>query len=179
MLIKILIALVVIVAVFAIIVALQPSEFRIVRSASISAPAPEVFAQVNDFHKWEAWSPWAKLDPAAKATFEGPPAGTGAIFRWAGNKEVGEGSMTIIESRPSEVIRIRLEFLKPFAATNTAEFTFKPEGNQTAVTWSMSGRNNFIAKAFCLFMNMDKMVGGQFEKGLASMKSVAEAASKS
>jgi hypothetical protein len=178
MLIKILIALIVIVAVFAIIVAVQPSEFRIVRSASISAPAPEVFAQVNDFHKWQAWSPWAKLDPAAKATFEGPSAGTGAIFRWAGNKEVGEGSMMIIESRPSEVIRIKLEFLKPFAATNTAEFTFKPEGNKTAVTWSMSGRNNFIAKAFCLFMNVDKMVGSQFEKGLASMKSVAEAAVK-
>jgi hypothetical protein len=176
---KILIGLAVIVAVFAVIVALQPSEFRIVRSAAISAPAPEVFAQVNDFHNWQAWSPWAKLDPAAKATFEGSPAGTGAIFRWAGNKEVGEGSMTITESRPSELIKIKLEFLKPFAATNSAEFTFKPEGNQTVVTWSMEGRNNFIAKAFCLFMNMDKMVGGQFEKGLASMKSVAEAGAKS
>jgi hypothetical protein len=179
MFIKILIALAVIVVILVVIVALQPSEFRIVRSAAMSAPAPVVFAEVNDFHKWEAWSPWAKLDPAAKATFEGPPAGTGAVFRWAGNKEVGEGSMTITESRPSELIRIRLEFLKPFAANNTAEFTFKPEGDQTLVTWSMEGKNNFIAKAFCLFMNMDKMAGGQFEKGLASMKSVAEAASKS
>ncbi|HXV78384.1 MAG TPA: SRPBCC family protein [Candidatus Binatia bacterium] len=175
---KILIALAVIVVVFVIIVALQPSEFRIQRSATISARPPAVFAQVNDFHKWEAWSPWAKLDPAAKTTFEGPPAGTGAIFRWAGNNDVGEGSMTITESRPSDLIRIKLEFLKPFAATSTAEFTFKPEGNQTAVTWSMEGENNFIAKAFCLFMNMDKMVGGQFEKGLASMKSVVEAAPK-
>jgi uncharacterized protein YndB with AHSA1/START domain len=175
---KILIALAVIIVVFVIIVALQPSEFRIVRSATISAPAPAVFAQVNDFHHWEAWSPWAKLDPAAKATFEGPPAGRGAIFRWAGNNEVGEGSMTITESRPSDLIRIKLEFLRPFAATNTAEFTFKPEGSQTAVTWSMEGKNNFIAKAVCLFMNMDKMVGGQFEKGLAQMKSVAEAAPK-
>ena len=178
MIIKILIAIAVIVVVFAIIVALQPSEFRIVRSATISAPAPTIFAQVNDFHKWEAWSPWAKLDPAAKATYEGPSAGTGAVFRWAGNKEVGEGSMTITESRPSDLIRIKLEFLKPFAATNAAEFTFRPDGNQTTVTWSMEGKNNFIARAVCLFMNMEKMVGGQFEKGLAQMKSVAEAAPK-
>ena len=172
---KFLIAIAAIIVVFVVVVALQPSEFRIVRSATISAPAPAVFAQVNDFHNWEAWSPWAKLDPAAKATFEGPSAGTGAIFKWAGNKEVGEGSMTITESRPSDLIRIKLEFLKPFAATNSAEFTFKPEGNQTAVTWSMEGKNNFIAKAVCLFMNMDKMVGGKFEEGLAKMRSIVEA----
>jgi hypothetical protein len=175
---KILIAVAIIAVVFVIVVALQPADFRIVRSANMAAPAPAVFAQVNDFHNWEAWSPWAKLDPAAKSTFEGPPAGTGAIFRWAGNSEVGEGSMTITDSRPSELIRIKLEFLRPFAATNTAEFAFKPEGNQTVVTWSMEGQNNFIAKAFCLFMNMDKMVGDQFEKGLASMKSVVEGAAK-
>jgi hypothetical protein len=174
----ILIALAVIIIVFLVIVAMQPSDFRIVRSAAISARAAAVFAQVNDFHKWEAWSPWAKLDPAAKATFEGPSAGTGAIFRWAGNREVGEGSMTITESRPSDLIRIKLEFSKPFAATNAAEFTFKPGGNQTTVTWSMEGKNNFIAKAICLFMNMDKMVGGQFEKGLASMKSIVETTAK-
>jgi Polyketide cyclase / dehydrase and lipid transport len=174
---RILIGLAILVA-FVVIVALQPSEFRIVRSALISAPAPAVFAQVNDFHNWEAWSPWATLDPAAKATFEGALEGTGAIFRWAGNSEVGEGNMTITESRPSDLIRIKLEFLKPFAATNHAEFTFNPVGNQTAVTWIMEGQNNFIAKAVCLFMNMDKMVGGQFEKGLASMKSVVEATSK-
>ena len=175
---KILIALVAIVVVLVGVVALQPSEFRVVRSATISAPAPAVFAQVNDFHNWEAWSPWAKRDPAAKTTFEGPAAGTGAIFRWAGNEEVGEGSMTITESRPSDLIRIKLEFLKPFASTATAEFTFKPEGNQTAVMWSMAGKNNFIAKAVCLFTDMDKMVGGDFEQGLAQMKSVVEAAPK-
>ena len=175
---KILIALAAIVVVFVAVVAMQPSEFRIMRTAAISAPAPAVFAQVNDFHNWEAWSPWAKRDPAAKATFEGPSVGTGAIFKWAGNHEVGEGSMTIIESRPSDLIRIKLEFLKPFRATNTAEFTFKPEGNQTAVTWSMVGKSDFIAKAVHLFMDIDKMVGGDFEKGLAQMKSVAEAAPK-
>jgi hypothetical protein len=175
---KILIALAAIVVVFVGVVAMQPSDFRIVRTATMSAPAPAVFAQVNDFHNWEAWSPWAKLDPAAKNSFEGPSAGTDAIFRWAGNKEVGEGSMTITESRPSDLIRIKLEFLKPFAATNSAEFTFKPDGDQTAVTWSMAGKNNFISKAICLFMNMDKMVGGKFEEGLAQMKSVVEAAPK-
>lgn len=175
---KILIALVAIVVVFVVVVALQPSEFRVARTATISAPAPAVFAQVNDFHKWEAWSPWAKRDPAAQTTFEGPSAGTGAIFKWVGNEEVGEGSMTIAESRPSDLIRIKLEFLKPFASTSTAEFTFKPEGNQTAVMWSMAGKNNFIAKAVCLFMNMDKTVGGDFEQGLAQIKSVVEAAPK-
>ena len=175
---KILIALAAIVVVFVIVVAIQPSEFRVVRRATISAPAPAVFAQVNDFHNWEAWSPWAKRDPAATATFEGSSAGTGAIFRWAGNHEVGEGSMTITESRPSDLIRITLEFLKPFRATNTAEFTFMSEGNQTVVTWNMVGKSNFIAKAVHLFMNIDKMVGGDFEKGLAQMKSVVEAAPK-
>jgi Polyketide cyclase / dehydrase and lipid transport len=178
MLIKILIALAAIIIVFAVVVALQPSEFRVVRSAKIAAPASAVFVQVNDFHNWEAWSPWAKLDPAMKQTHEGAPAGTGAIYSWSGNNEVGEGQMTITESRPSDLIRIKLEFFKPFRATNTTEFTLKPEGNEIAVTWSMSGKNNFIAKAVHLFMNMDKMVGGQFEKGLAQMKSVVEATSK-
>ena len=163
----ILIALAVIVVALVVIVALQPSEFRVARSTTISAPPPAVFAQVNDFHKWEAWNPWGKIDPAMKQTYEGAPAGTGAIYTWAGNNEVGEGRMTITESRPSDLIRVKLEFFKPFAATNTAEFTFKPEGNQTAVTWSMFGDNNFMAKAIHLFINMDKMIGGQFEKGLA------------
>jgi uncharacterized protein YndB with AHSA1/START domain len=164
--------------VLVVVVAMQPSKFRVVRSATIFAPAPAVFAQVNDFHKWEAWNPWGKIDPAMKQTYEGAPSGTGAIYTWAGNKEVGEGRMTITESRPNELIRIKMEFFKPFAATNTAEFTFKPEGNQTVVTWSMAGDNNFMAKAIHLVMNMDKKIGGQFEKGLAEMKSAAEATAK-
>jgi len=127
---------VLVVAVLAVVVAMQPSEFRIQRSATINAPAPAVFAQVNDFHSWQAWSPWAKLDPSVKNSFEGAPAGPGAAFAWAGNSKIGEGRMTIVESRPSELVKIKLEFLKPFAATNTAEFTFKPEGERTAVTWS-------------------------------------------
>ena len=178
MLTKIVIGVVVVIGVFAVVVAMRPSDFRVERSAVVSAPAPVVFAQVNDLHNWDAWSPFAKLDPAAKQTFEGPRAGTGAAFAWAGNKQVGEGRMTITESRPNKLVRFRLDFLKPFAVTNTAEFTFTPQGNQTAVTWSMSGRQNFMAKAFCMFMSMDKMVGGEFEKGLAQMKTVAEAANK-
>jgi hypothetical protein len=175
---KILIVLVAVVAVFATVVALQPSEYRIARSTTVSAPAPEVFAQVNDFHNWEAWSPWAKLDPSAKTTFEGPAAGQGAVFAWSGNDKVGEGRMTLTESRPAELVRIRVDFVKPFAGTSTSEFNFKPAGNQTAVTWAMSGQRNFLEKAMCLFVNMDKTLGGEFEKGLAQMKSVAEAAKK-
>jgi len=178
MLTKILVALAVIGVVLVIVVATRPSEFRVARTATIAAPAPAVFAQVNDFRKWEAWNPWAKLDPAMKQTYEGAPAGIGAIYTWAGNHEVGEGRMTLTESSPNDLIRIRLEFLKPFKATNVGEFTFRPEGNQTAVTWSMTGQKNFMAKALHLFMNMDRMVGGQFEKGLAQMKSVVEAAPK-
>ena len=173
---KILIALAVIIVVLVVIVALQPSDFRVTRSTTISAPPPAVFTQVNDFHKWQAWNPWGKIDPAMKQTYEGAPAGTGAIYTWSGNNEVGEGRMTITDSRPNELIRVKLEFFKPFTATNTADFTFKPEGNQTVVSWSMFGDKNFMAKAIHLVMNMDKMIGGQFEKGLASMKSIVESA---
>lgn len=113
-----------------------------------------------------------------KQTYAGTPAGAGAICTWAGNNKVGEGRMTITDSSPSDLIRLKLEFLKPFAATCTSEFTFKPEGDQTAVTWSMAGQNNFIAKAFGLFMNSEKMVGRDFERGLAQMKSLLETTSK-
>ena len=175
---KILIGLVVLVALFAVVVALQPSEFRVARTAMISAPAPEVFAQVNDFRNWEGWSPWAKLDPAAKATFEGPAAGQGAVFAWSGNDKIGEGRMLLTESRPPQLVRIKVDFVKPFAGTSTSEFAFRPEGDRTAVTWSTYGPQSFVSKAICLFMNMDNMLGGDMEKGLAQMKSVAEASKK-
>jgi uncharacterized protein YndB with AHSA1/START domain len=178
MLIKILIGVALVIVAFVVIVAMQPSQATITRSLTMPVPASAVFAQVNDFHKWEAWSPWAKRDPAAKNSFEGAPSGKGAIFTWAGNKEVGRGQMTISESQPSELIRIKLEFIKPFPAVNDTLFTFKPEGNQTAVTWSMTGKRPFMVKAVCLFMNMDKMVGGDFEQGLAQMQIAAEAAAK-
>src|SRR5215467_5069958 len=144
---RVAVALVLVVVGVAILVALQPSEFRVARAATMAAPPSLVFAQVNDFHKWDAWSPWEKLDPAMTRRYEGAPAGAGAIYAWSGNGQVGEGRMTVTESRPSELIRIDLRFLRPFAATNTAEFTFRPEGDRTAVTWSVSGRNNFMAKA--------------------------------
>jgi hypothetical protein len=164
-----------VIVVFLIVVALQPSDFKVERSATMRAPAPAAFAQVNDFQNWQAWSPWEKVDPALKRQYEGPKAGTGAVYAWQGNKDVGEGRMTIMESRPGELVRIKLEFFKPFAATNTAEFSFKPAGaDTTAVTWSMSGQNNFLSKAICLFVNMDKMVGGMFDQGLAQMKTVVE-----
>jgi hypothetical protein len=168
-------AVVALLAAFAIVVALQPSEFRVARSAIIFAPAADVFAQVNDFHNWEAWSPWAKLDLNATSRFEGPRSGEGAVFIWSGNEKVGEGRMTLIESRPNELVRIRLDFVKPMQATSTAAFTFTPQGERTAVTWTMTGHNNFIAKAVCLFMNMDRMVGGDFEKGLENLRAVTEA----
>lgn len=172
----ILILIAIAVIIFIVAAAMQPSDFRVTRTATISAPASAVFSQVNELQKWDAWSPWAKLDPEAKNSFEGPASGTGAIMRWAGNNKVGQGSMTIIESRPDEYIRFKLEFLKPFTATNTAEFTFNSENNQTTVTWTMYGKSNFMSKAMGLIMNCDKMVGGQFEKGLAALKSVVEAA---
>jgi hypothetical protein len=174
MVIKVLIGVAILIVIFVIIVAMRPSQFSISRSATMSAPPELVFEQVNDFHKWAAWSPWEKKDPAMKRTYEGPPAGIGSVYRWAGNKEVGEGGMTITESRPSGLIRIRLEFLKPMAATHTAEFTFKPQGDRSAVTWTMTGKHNFMGKAFCMFMDMDKLVGPDFEKGLAGIKTVAE-----
>src|SRR5258708_33772984 len=156
MLIKILIGIAAIIVVFVVIVALQPSDFRIARTTTIAAPAEAVFAQVNDFHKWEAWSPYDKIDPALKRTYSGAPAGVGAIYEWVGNKDVGEGKATITDSRPNELVRIQLDFLKPFAATNIAEFSLAPQGDQTAITWSMTGSKNFMFKPVGLFMNMDK-----------------------
>ena len=176
MLVPILITLAAVVVLFVIIVALRPSDFRVERSIVVAVPPAAAFAQVNDFHKWEAWNPWAKMDPAMKETYDGAPAGVGAGYSWIGNKDVGTGRMTLTESRPFESIKIKLEFLKPFAATNTAEFTFKPDGNQTIVTWSMFGKSNYFCKLMGLFMSMDKMIGSQFEKGLADLKKASEAA---
>jgi uncharacterized protein YndB with AHSA1/START domain len=172
---KILLVLAVVIAAFAVVVALRSPDFRIERSTVIAASPAVVFAQVNDLHKWQEFSPWAKLDPAARYTFEGPPAGQGAALDWAGNRDVGAGRMTIVESRPAELVRFRLEFREPFESVADTEFVFRSAAGGTSVTWSMSGKNNFLARAMCLFMNMDKMVGGDFEKGLANLKAIAEA----
>jgi hypothetical protein len=169
----ILLALVLLVAVVLVLALRQPDEFRITRAAAIPAAPAIVFSQVNDLHLWEAWSPWAKLDPNAKSTFEGPAAGVGSAMAWDGNNKVGTGRMAITESRPHEFIRFQLDFLKPMKANNTAEFTFKPDGGQTVVTWSMFGKNNLGGKIFNLFVNCDDMVGKQFEQGLGNLKNVS------
>jgi hypothetical protein len=172
---KVLIALAIAVVVFVAVVATRPADFKVTRSAVIEAPPAKVFSYVNDFSKWGAWSPWEKMDPAMKRTFEGPKAGVGAIYSWEGNKEVGSGKMTITDSKSPESVKIKLEFFKPMEGVNPTEFTFQPEGKGTKITWTMSGTNNFISKAFCMVMDMDKMVGGDFDKGLANMKAAAEA----
>lgn len=172
-------ALIVLVVVgFIVVVAMQPEDVKYTRSATFNAPSAVIFEQVNDFRKWEAWSPWAKIDPAMKVTYSGPPTGTGAGYAWIGNDEVGEGKMTITQSHPSEHVAIDLEFIKPFAARNLTEFHIKPNRDKTDVTWSMTGKNNFLMKAMCLVVDMDKMIGGDFEKGLAQMKPVVESAAK-
>lgn len=175
---KILIGVTAVVVLFVIVVATRPADFKIERSTTVLAPPAVVFAQVNDFHAWPAWSPWEKLDPGMKRQHSGEPSGTGAQYAWQGNDDVGEGKMTIEKSEPPSSIGIKLEFLKPFAATNDTVFTFAPSGAGTKVTWTMTGKNNFGAKAFSLFMNMDKLVGGDFEKGLAAMKAVSEKAAQ-
>ena len=170
----ILLALAFIAILFLVVLAGQPDAFAVTRTIRIAAPPEKIFPHVNDLHQWDAWSPWAKLDPNAKISFSGADAGAGAAMAWDGNKKVGAGRMTITESQPSGLIRFRLDFQKPMQATNTAEFTFRPEGGQTVVTWSMAGKSCFMSKVFGLFMDFDKMCGCQFEKGLASLKSVTE-----
>lgn len=171
-------ALAALVVVFLVVVALQPADYRVTRTATLPVPAAAAFDQVNDFQKWEAWSPWAKLDPAVKNTFSGPKSGAGSVFAWEGNSQVGAGRMTLLESRPGELVRIKLEFIKPFPSVCDTEFTFKPDGQGTAVTWTMAGQNSFIGKAMCLFVSMDKMVGGDFERGLGNLKTASQAAPK-
>jgi len=172
---RVLLAALAAVVLFGAYVALQPSAYRIERTAIVVAPPAAVFAEVNDFHNWAAWSPWAGLDPDAKTTFEGPVAGEGAVFHWSGNAEIGEGRMTLAESKPDERILIDVDFVKPWAGSQSSEFTFKADGARTIVTWTSSGVKDFIGKAMSLFMDTDKMIGAQFEKGLANLKAVTEA----
>jgi len=174
---KILLVLVALFLVFVVIVALQPSDFHVERSVTVDAPASKVFGEVNDFHKWEAWSPWAKLDPDAKVTFDGPQAGEGSVMTWAGNSEVGAGKMTLVESKPGKLVKIKVDFTEPFEGTSGAQFDFNPEADKTNVTWSMNDDHNFLEKAMCLIMNGEKMVGEQMEQGLTKLKQVSESQS--
>ena len=172
---KILVGLVLAILVFVIIVAMRPDEFRVERSATIAAPPSVVFSKVNDLREFQKWSPWAKMDPAAKITYAGPATGVGSSFSWVGPK-TGEGTMALSESKPDEFLKFLLQFRKPFESSSTADFTFKPDGaDGTVVTWGMSGTNNFVFKAMGLFMSQDKMLGENFERGLADLKALSEA----
>lgn len=172
---KILLALVVLLGGFLAVAAMQPDDYSVTRTAAIAAPPEKVFPLVNNFHNWSGWSPWAKLDPQMKESYSGPESGTGAVYEWTGNSDVGKGKMTITESQPNDSVRINLEFIEPFASTSDTRFAFRPEGAGTQVQWTMSGKSDLMTKAMCLVMGgMDKMIGPDFEKGLAQMKSQAE-----
>jgi hypothetical protein len=175
---KIALVLLLVVVGFAVFVATRPADFRLTRERTLTAPPAVVHAFLNDFHKWADWSPWEKLDPAMKRDYSGAPAGPGTIYHWEGNDKVGEGRMTITDSHVPQSVTINLEFIKPWTATNTTQFDLAPSGTGTHVTWTMSGHNNFMAKAAGVFMDMDKMVGPDFEKGLANLDTVTAEAAK-
>jgi hypothetical protein len=173
---KILLGLVVLVAGVAVVAYFQPADFVVERSAVIPAPAADVFPLVNDFHKWGAWSPWEKMDPQMKRTYDGPAAGKGAKYAWVGDKEVSDGNMTITESKPNELILLDLNFTKPFESNCLTEFKFASDAGGTKVNWKMSGKKAYAAKVMGLFKSMDAMIGPQFEEGLNNMKTAAKPA---
>ena len=152
----------------------KPDAFRVQRSLTIKAPAATLFALINDFHRWGTWSPWETKDPAMKRTFSGAPSGTGAVYAWDGNNDIGSGRMEILESAPSSKIVIQLDFFKPFEGHNTAEFTLAPQADATTVNWVMRGPAPFLSKVMQVFMNFDTMIGRDFEQGLANLKKAAE-----
>lgn len=159
----------------------KPDTFRIARSIRIAAPPERVFALIEDFRAWSAWSPWENLDPALRRTYAGAPRGVGAVYAWQGNRRVGQGRMEILEATPAR-ITIKLDFLKPFKAHNTTEFTLASQGHaaevatgvSTEVTWAMTGPNLLTGKVMSTFIDMDRMIGRDFEKGLTNLKALAE-----
>jgi len=169
------IALVVIVAGILTAAATRPDNFRVERGVRVSAPAEKIFHYVNDFHQWGVWSPWEKLDPAMKRSFAGPQSGNGAVYEWQGNGKVGQGRMEIIDATEPGHVIIQLDFLKPIEGHNRATFNFQPVGNDTEVVWSMDGPSPYLSKVMGLFFNMDKLIGDDFEKGLANLKAASEA----
>jgi hypothetical protein len=172
---KILIGVGVVIVVLLIVVAMRPDNFRVERSATLAASPAALFEHVNNHHKFIVWNPFMKVDPNVKVTYSGPDSGVGAVCSWDGNRDIGAGSCTIIESKPGELVRCRMDWKRPMEGTATVDFTFKPEGDKTVVTWAMYGKNNFMAKAVSLFIDCDKMCGPQFEKGLADLGNVAAA----
>jgi len=153
--------------------ATKPDTFRVQRTTTINAPPASIVKFVEDFRAWPAWSPYEKLDPAMKKTLTGASSGKGAVYEWEGNSQAGKGRMEILDSSPSRV-RIQLDFEKPFTSHNMAEFRLVPHGSSTSVTWAMEGPNLFIGKVMSVFIDVDTMVGGDFESGLAALKSLAE-----
>ncbi|BCW53547.1 SRPBCC family protein [Arthrobacter sp. FX8] len=151
------------------------STFEVRRSSVIPAAAEDIFPLVNNFHEWTAWSPWETIDPRMSRRYFGTEAGTGAGYEWSGNRKAGSGTMEIEESVPSNLVRIRLQFTKPFKALNPTTFTFTPAPGGTEVTWRMTGENKGLGRVFALFMNMDKMVGADFERGLAALAATVAA----
>ena len=176
---KVLMILLIVVVGLAMFISNRPGQFHVERSTTIEAPAAVLFPRIADLHGWAAWSPWEKRDLQMKKTFSGAEAGVGAVYDWSGNDKVGSGRMTVAELTPDSRIEITVEFFKPFAATSSCIFTLAPEGSGTKVTWAMEGKEDFMGKAMGLFMNMDKMIGGDFEEGLANLKRVAEAGAPS
>jgi hypothetical protein len=162
------------IAVVLILAATKPSTFRVTRAASIRAPADRIFPLINDFHQWVAWSPYENRDPALKRTYQGPQSGQGAVYAWDGNKNVGAGRMEILQAETPSKIVIKLDFFKPFEGHNTAEFTMLPQGDATNVTWTMYGPAVFMSKVMQVFMNLDHMIGRDFEVGLANLKKLTE-----
>ena len=171
----ILLSLACVIAILLLIVVTQPGDFRVERSATLSASCGELFERLNDHHKVSEWNPFLKLDPNVRITYAGPDSGVGAVCSWEGNSKVGAGSCTIVESKPNELVRCRMDWKRPMEGTSTVDFTFKPEGGKTIVTWAMYGKNNFMGKVVSLFMDCDKICGPQFEKGLADLGAVAVA----
>jgi len=170
----VLIVIAVLILAVLIIAATRPGTFRVQRSASIKAPPERIFLLIDDFHSWGLWSPWENIDPALKRTFTGAPSGKGAMYAWEGNSKVGTGSMEITESTPSSRILIKLDFFRPFEAHNVTDFTLAPKGDGTEVVWLMHGPQPYLSKIMGMFFSMEKIVGGQFETGLANLKAAAE-----
>jgi uncharacterized protein YndB with AHSA1/START domain len=173
---KILLGLLVVVAAILLFATTRPDTFHVERSATIAAPPEAIFARVAKFAEWDAWSPWARLDPGMTQSFGGTDGTVGATYDWSGNSKVGKGRMTLAAIEPPSRVAIKLEFLEPFASTSDATFTFAPQGVGTRVTWAMDGPMNYLSKVICLFVSMDKMIGGDFEKGLGSLKTLSEGA---
>jgi hypothetical protein len=151
-----------------------PDTFRVKRATSIKAPPERIFPLINDFRRWGAWSPYEKKDPGMKRSYDGPPAGPGAVYAWEGDGNVGQGRMEIVEASPPDKVAIKLDFTRPFEAHNRVVFTLAPAGGATEVTWDMQGPANYLSKLIGVFINMDRMVGKDFEAGLANLKAAAE-----